>query len=265
MSKKKKLERLYKKLGSLKAISKELGVHDTTVGKWFKKYKIPYDHWNRSKSRKDFLNENFFEAPNYINKLYWIGFLAADGNVSKSINNIRINLRKQDFAHLQKFLTDLKSSKQVKIYKGTNYAYACACVSSSKMKKDLVKYNILPQKTNNYKFPTILDNNTYINNYYLGYIDGDGCIRKTKNGQLSIDIRGTKLFLEKLRYDFWKHINLNIKYKHKKILLDNGTYRIFYGGNLNGAKIINWLYKDISDVSFRCLERKLNIARQFIG
>ena len=66
------------------------------------------------------LNENFFETIDTEDKAYWLGFIYADGYITKSKtgqHNLGIKLSIKDLAHLQKFALDIKTNKPIGIYK----------------------------------------------------------------------------------------------------------------------------------------------------
>lgn len=54
--------------------------------------------------RKHFYNEDYFKVIDSEDKAYWLGFISADGSVSKDAYHIRISLSSIDIKHLEKFL-----------------------------------------------------------------------------------------------------------------------------------------------------------------
>lgn len=255
---------MYQRIGSLKGIAKEIGVYDTTVGNWFKKYKIEYNKDNKNKSRTDHFNENYFSEIDTEEKAYWLGFIAADGNVSK--NRLRINLARKDSEHLYKFRNALQSVSKIKEYtvdlnkinkKWTKHCKMCYfVVTSSKMINDLKKYNIIPNKTKYFELPSLLINNKYIDSFYRGYFDGDGCI-KYNHKKICIDLRGNKYFLEET-HKIICDVVFNETIKHN-IYFDK-TYRISYYGDY-AEKIIKWLYFNAHESCY--LNRKMKIIENY--
>ena len=63
-------------------------------------------------------------------KYYWLGFLAADGNVAKNEARVRIELKDNDEAHLYKFL-DFFGSNSPLTYRVNNKKcrYVCASIN----------------------------------------------------------------------------------------------------------------------------------------
>lgn len=118
---------------------------------------------------------NFFEENR--DKYYWLGFLATDGNVAKTEARIRIELKDTDEEILQKFLNFCKSNSPI-TYRKNNTGCQCACVSinSSKLKKYLAEYNIVPNKTKTFIMPLDKIPNKFLWDFVRGMMDGDGCI-----------------------------------------------------------------------------------------
>lgn len=126
-------------------------------------------------------NEDFFkkETPD----MAWVlGFLAADGNVCRNENRIRIELSVVDKEILIK-IKDLISIENP-IYEREDkrgFKYVSLEWSCEEHKKDLATYGIVPNKTHILVPPTKLNKKFYID-YVRGYFDGDGTINLNKNG-----------------------------------------------------------------------------------
>ena len=96
-------------------------------------------------------NLDFFNKINTEEKAYWLGFICADGNVSKTKNLLQINLSQKDANHLQK-LSDIFGRK---MYKGEHRSktdgrlrkYALLAVCSKSVKDDLISKGVHPDKT----------------------------------------------------------------------------------------------------------------------
>ena len=52
-------------------------------------------------------NKKYFEVIDTEEKAYWLGFIAADGNVRKDFLKMRIELNIKDKNHLEKFKKSL--------------------------------------------------------------------------------------------------------------------------------------------------------------
>ena len=78
-------------------------------------------------------NESFFSNINTEEKAYWLGFLAADGNIYN--HKISLGLKEEDESHLQKFKLALGVSYP--ITKKKNKPFYTIQISSKKMASDL--------------------------------------------------------------------------------------------------------------------------------
>ncbi len=128
--------------------------------------------------RKWTLDENSFRRVTR-ESAYWLGFLMADGSVSR--NRIVINLAAKDIGHLDKFLKFVKCENRG-IYKNKKNCVGI-CVSSRQMTWDLAKHGIVERKT--YRNIPASKSVCRFASFWLGLMDGDGCIswHSSKSGK----------------------------------------------------------------------------------
>lgn len=88
----------------------QLNVSLETLRKFFIKHNIQY-----CKRQKYTCNHHFFSKDNEAS-FYWAGFIAADGNVEKRSNRIKIELALVDIQHLHKFKTDVSTTAPITIH-----------------------------------------------------------------------------------------------------------------------------------------------------
>ena len=126
-------------------------------------------------------DEDFFKKQNH--EMAWlIGFLAADGNISKDSNSITIQLSQKDEEILEKIRFLLGIDNSITHYTTSSGFDTVSFRWSSKTHKaDLAEYGVIPNKTFALKPPYKLDS-TYYLDYIRGYFDGDGSINLIKNG-----------------------------------------------------------------------------------
>lgn len=188
------------------------------------------------------INHNYFDVLN-DEKAYYLGFLAADGCVRPNRNEIKIGLSSIDREWLEEFKLKLDSEREIEDYI-TNKGFAVSELkfSSLKIKTELAKYSIVPNKT--YLGITMeAIPNKYKLAFIKGYFDGDGCFVFNKNTkQCSLKITShTKEILEEISY-FFKIGNI---YPHgKNFELDFSTSPTL--------KIMKLFY----DLDTPCLKRK---------
>ena len=124
-------------------------------------------------------NKDFFK--NETSDMAWLlGFLAADGNVSKNGNRIRIELSFADREILERIKKVVEIDNPIyarQDKKGFNFVsldWSC-----KEHKEDLTKYGIIPNKTSVLAPPRELNPKFYID-YIRGYFDGNGTINLNK-------------------------------------------------------------------------------------
>jgi intein-encoded DNA endonuclease-like protein len=178
-------------------------------------------------------------------KAYWLGFIAADGNIYIREKNasVKISLSRIDRDHLVKFREFMKSNVKIRDYIQTegfsnNSEMSEIVFNSKEMAQDFIDKNVPPRKSLILKPPNI-DSKFYIP-YIRGYFDGDGSLYQNKNGNWTVSIEGTKEML------LWINEVLNFgasKLEQRKET-ENNSYYIRAGGTLKPFNIVNQLYQD---------------------
>ena len=222
-----------------------------------------------SKSAKKYeYNENYFEEIDTEDKAYWLGFLSADGcivDTSKGSKRVQLILKESDKSHLEKFVKCIDGNIPVRLRKqnvnGKEYGSSKLVVHSTKMSNDLIKHGVHPRKTYDIQFPNI--NNSLVQHYLRGLIDGDGTLYVNKNKspnrktyKMSIEIASTSK----------KHLE-SIQEWFQEIGVDSGIYPTHNHfklsmGSMNSIKVtIDNLYKN----SNIYLDRKYEKAKEMIS
>lgn len=202
-------------------------------------------------------DENAFSKINSNEKAYWLGFIAADGNVHNNI--LKIGLSSKDIVHLEKFKFFLKSSHPIHIYhtkvKSKIYESCEFSIRSDRIVADLLKLNITPNKSKTLLPATIKEK--YLPSYILGIIDGDGCFYLDKKGQMHLSIVGSLPIIQFIMDILVKKCNITATKitEHKN---NSGVYLSYFGGNNKLKSITDFLYRDM----VVCLERKHNIIKK---
>ena len=130
--------------------------------------------------RKLSVNDDYFLTEN-PNMAWLLGFIAADGSVSKDNNRIKIGLSSIDKEILEKIKEELNIESDILDYT-TNNGFPVSELkwTSRKHKQSLRNYNITPNKSLTLQPPHKLDSQYHID-YVRGYFDGDGSISLIKN------------------------------------------------------------------------------------
>lgn len=165
----------------IKKSGEEFGISEYLVKKILIKNNIPIRTLhnsiivNNKNRRKYFCNENYFKVQSN-NMAYILGFLAADGTVSKSSNEIKITVSNKDKELLQKIKEELEYTGKIKESTTSDgFDIATLEITCQSYKEDLSKYNIIPNKTYTFSIPTTL-NKIYWKDFIRGYFDGDGSV-----------------------------------------------------------------------------------------
>lgn len=199
------------------------------------------------------------------NNMAWLlGFIASDGTIRKDRNTIKIGLSITDIKILNKIKEEIKIVSQVKTYMNSQ-GYECCQLewTSEQHKKDLKKYNIIPQKTFKLIPPYQLDKRYWID-YIRGYFDGDGSITTNGNDGIKFSIcSATKEILEWIinYFDEEFHIpKVNI-YIRKGI---HDLYYFDYSTN-SSKKIYDILYSTKSNLFLERKKEKFEeLIKQFL-
>jgi hypothetical protein len=220
------------KRGVAKRILQEQGVRIRTNGEVHRKYEP---------------NKNFFSTEN-ANMAYVLGFIAADGTISKDSNRIKIGLSANDVEHLELIKSIMGINYPIKKYTNKdNFEIVELVWTCEQHKIDLAKYGVVPKKTYTFKFPSNLSK-LYWADFIRGYFDGDGSITGTKPEWKICSYK--KDVLEKIN-EFFVDNGIKLSVIHKR----NGheLYDLRYASKDSLIKIYNLLYYN-NDVP--CMKRK---------
>lgn len=135
-------------------------------------------------------NKDYFSKIDTSEKAYWLGFLYADGCITRFYKgdelrsmSLEITLQSQDREHLEKFKDSLNAN--VPIQDRTiagKYKANRLVINNTKLCNDLIKLGCTPQKSLTLTFPTEEQlKNEYISHFIRGYFDGDGCVSYTEH------------------------------------------------------------------------------------
>ena len=185
---------------------------------------------------KIIVNNNYFSTQN-PNMAYIMGFLAADGNISKEGNRIQSQLSVKDISQLEMIYNEIGGSE---VYKYESNGHPCCgwyCYSAQ-IKRDLAEYGIIPHKTGKLFISKKLSKE-YWRDFIRGYFDGDGSIFKDEKGlRLSITSANREIlddinsfFVEngiKASSIYKDHNNVCIKFRNQASI---NIYNLLYYNN----------------------------------
>lgn len=227
---------------SVDKIKKLFGITAHAVTKILRAHNVKLR--NASESHKLPVDSNYFEVIDTEDKAYWLGFMYADGYVTKNIMGVK--LRESDSEHLEKFKQALKSSHKIGHYvlnsgfsQGLNAPYCSLTIVDDKLVADLKRCGVVPNKSKVVVFPTELIVPRHLVHHFIrGYFDGDGSVYgSAKAPAASFD--GTKEFLDVLLKILKEAIGTNCNVHH-----DHSIYCIKLGGHNIIKQLFQYMYKD---------------------
>jgi Mor family transcriptional regulator len=200
-------------------------------------------------------NEHAFDVIDNEAAAYWLGFIAADGNVHNG--RLRIGLSSTDADHLRKFTSWLAPS--MPIYTGVNNRgrpVSTVDIGSKSLVEALSHYGIVPRKTYVMKqLPSIP--HALMRHFLRGYVDADGyfSVRAKYGATFGVVALNREIVAE---IQEWCIAEVGVS---RTALIYGGTawhYRQYGAGQV--GKIATYLYHDATIY----LDRKYRLAHQIM-
>lgn len=233
---------------SIEEVGNIYNLHYQTISKILHNNNI--DTKENMKKKYNF-NEKYFDEIDNQNKAYFLGFLIADGNVSKTSGRICIDLQSQDKHILESFCSELGMPNKHLSFNDrshtTNQDVYYLTFTSNHMKDALSKYGIVPNKSLIYEYPDNIPREL-IRHLLRGYFDGDGCFT-ISNSSCHIFLIGTYQFMDYLRQYIEVYIGCHCCfYQHKN---NKNTYVINISGKKNCYDFLSYIYQEAELFLFR--------------
>jgi hypothetical protein len=248
----------YARLGSLKAVGRELKIDPESVSLYMEKFGLAYKKQLIYNCDHEFFSRDTEES------FYIAGFIAADGCVKDRKGKygnprpeVYIGLSKTDKDHLEKIRNTLKAETPIRDFlvknskrnpKWNDTWKSELTINSKQMCDDLKRFNIVPRKSLIYTFPEWMVTHPLKHHFIRGYNDGDGSfyIPKLQNGrtveQLYFSMRGTPQFLQVIREIVEQECNL--EHRKNPIRISSGHGVLEYGGNHIIEKLAKYIYQN---------------------
>ena len=193
-------------------VAKQFGVHHKVISREIRSRGI--EPRNQIAYRRRYtVNEHFFDVIDTEEKAYWLGFITADGNVSKA--QLRIALQRGDRLHLEKFAIAISSNAPIhdnvsKTPDGKPSLQSYIIVCSRPMVTSLYNCGIVENKSLVVQ-PFGIEHFLSLH-YWRGLVDGDGWIAKHKNGKVTLGLCGSEKICKGFRlYASSLGLNANLR------------------------------------------------------
>lgn len=235
--------KLYESGISTIALGKKYNLSDRTISAYLKKAGVEI----RPCGIISRINQDIFEIIDSEIKAYTLGLLMSDGNVSKKGNTISITLTKDDSYILEIINNKLLDNKGnlCLSHKEDKKPRIVLQFNGKKIKKDLAKYNVIPDKTNILTSITNDDIPKELFHHYIrGLFDGDGvCSYYTSHKRQCVRIG----FCGK-QYDFVNNYKMflvnTLKLNSTSLFNTGGCWQVSWGAAKDIQAFYDYIYKD---------------------
>lgn len=244
-------------------IASELGISYKGVQSTLARLKVKTRERSEALRRLS-LNEDAFDELT-PEALYWMGFLAADGNVSfqaKTSVKISLSIGAVDLEHMEKFKRFMGSGHVITPYDHVQTSGSISKMTrfrfnSAKVGNILISHGITDNKSKTIKVSDTLANSV---DFWRGVVDGDGSLQDHFSRRFSpvISLVSGSLEFMQQYVSFVKGICATEKSAHKS--KNSNTYQLGFTGTY-AYRIIRHLYED----SVQHLDRKKATADKILA
>lgn len=200
--------------------------------------------------RKYKIRDDFLDNIDCQEKAYFLGFMFADGNVHKTLEQFKITLHNQDIDILYKFCKLLFSGEEYPIY--MDRKYPTLNISNKKLSLRLNELGCVPNKTFVTKYPDWVTKEL-APHFIRGIFDGDGCF-SISNNKAVIDITGTEELVKSIGDHLVNEGIIEIYSLDKKKNCKNNIRALRINAKKSVLGFLNYIYEN----STIHLDRKYN-------
>lgn len=222
---------------------------------------IKYDNTNINLGKLS-INIDYFKKINSKEKAYWLGYIYADGTITK--NNNKISLVSKDLEVIENFKKSIKSNhkitKNINFDKRTNKKYTSYLIQigNRMFVRNLINLGITNKKTDILYFPII--DEKYYSYFIAGLFDGDGCISYYGKHNLRMSLISTNEVLSFIKDYIAKKFNIKDLQYYKKVSTNKtNVYKMHLYKDT--FKFLQFIYNDNNFKYY--LKRKYNIYKEF--
>ena len=244
-------------------IAEKYNFKAATIDLWSRKLHIVKSEKIRMGCKKYTLNENYFEVIDTERKAYWLGFIMADGCITRTEkkydpNRFELLLKNQDseLDLLNSFTKDIDSNAKIIEFENTNKKYNFTSselklrINSKIFVRTLMNNGITENKTGKELIPETVPKHL-VKHFIRGFFDGDGCIKK--DGRISLG-SSSLVILEQINNIIKDELKFTFKIYERK------EYKVpFYLFESSNSKEIKLFLDYIYSNSTIYLKRKFNM------
>jgi hypothetical protein len=203
-----------------------------------------------------------------VESFYWVGFILADGHIDGEKGLFSLEISNKDIEHLLKFKYFVSGEQNIckrKDNRNTS-SFAFSDKKSGFVAKIAERFDINKNKTTNPPKNEFIFNdnieNIYIFSLVVGFIDGDGGIRKQNNGCYQITLqnhRSWEPFYSSLEDFIGKYFYDNTYSNKNHIRIDCRGYITF---DISKQNIIKDMKREVIKLKIPYLKRKWDIIKE---
>ena len=132
---------------------------------------------DRQHNYKYKINHEYFNSIDTEEKAYILGFLCADGSISKKGKScLTISLQYGDYDILEKIKKAVQSESPIKSYTYNGRKYCNIAFYSERICDKLKENGCVCNKSSHLDWNNIKISSTLLSHFIRGYFDGDGCL-----------------------------------------------------------------------------------------
>lgn len=217
---------------------------------------------------------HYFDEINTEEKAYWLGFLTADGWISKNdksnVGVTGIELQYGDINHLKKFNKSIKGNYQItdrwrtcsiSTYPNKKNHMCIIRIFSLTMYNSLVEKGFTKDKSYDCYIPHLRQD--LVRHYMRGYFDGDGCFTFI-NKSLHINFVTASKMLNDDIIKILETENFNYTKSMFSTEFDTTMYKIHICTQEDQVRFLDWIYKDCSIYLDRKYKKYLKVKNSQI-
>lgn len=211
---------------------------------------------------KLYINKNYFQFIDIPEKAYWVGFLTADGSISKDGYKLTLPLKDQEpIINFKKHTESEHKLGDYLVYdKRTKKSYQKydIQITSRDFVSHLINLGLSNAKSFTCSMPRIpLE---FFSHFLRGLFDGDGCICFIKNGKRKMSLIATKPILDFVQDFLVKNFNFTTPKLSLVAQNDIGAvYKMHINRFEDQQNFLNFIYKDSNEETR--LRRKYELAQ----